>query len=327
MTGRKKLSCQNQINPFIRIGNMQRQFGEDRKRSSGCSRTDSQTDTHAHHNTPPPLSWLQSNEIKHRLVYLQVFLRYGSYLLWNFFSSPCFTTGVMSAHNKTVFTLIPRLSTWHCPHLLLYAVLRRRCWRAPAPAAVDRCLLPERRSAANPPRAAQTDGTDKQTDGRTLDRFIDPAPHTVRALSIIASSSDSIYCWLQMNRKRLVRVLRTVSSSYTRTVDGQLSRHFALTSPPCDGHRCNKRLRCLPYRNFLINAFVIFVNVYYFHKRHMKCRKRFSSSYRAKRSISREAKHFTYLLRHTRRHCSQCSVVWTLNLRLTDSDYRNLQNS
>ena len=109
----------------------------------------------------------------------------------------------------------------------------------------------------------------------------------MRTLSIIASSSDSIYCWLQMNRKRLVRVLRTVSSSYTRTVDGQLSRHFALTSPPCDGHRCNKRLRCLPYRNFLINAFVIFVNVYYFHERHMECRKRFSSSYSETKHITR----------------------------------------
>ena len=38
--------------------------------------------------------------------------------------------------------------------LLLSAVLRRRCCWAPAPAAVDRYLLPAGRSAANPPHVA-----------------------------------------------------------------------------------------------------------------------------------------------------------------------------
>ena len=58
-----------------------------------------------------------------------------------------------------------RLSTWLCPHLLLSAVLRRRCCRAPA--AVDRYLVPPRCSAAKPPHtaAAVNDGTDIQTDG------------------------------------------------------------------------------------------------------------------------------------------------------------------
>jgi len=42
-----------------------------------------------------------------------------------------------------VFSLVPRLSTRHCPHSLLNAVQRRRCRWAPAPAAaVDRYLLP-----------------------------------------------------------------------------------------------------------------------------------------------------------------------------------------
>jgi len=39
---------------------------------------------------------------------------------------------------SAVFSLVLRLSTRHCPHLLLNAVLRRRCCWAPAPAAVDR---------------------------------------------------------------------------------------------------------------------------------------------------------------------------------------------
>jgi len=41
-------------------------------------------------------------------------------------------------------------------------------YAAPAPAAVDRYILPAGRSAANPPHAAAAvDRTDRQTDGRT----------------------------------------------------------------------------------------------------------------------------------------------------------------
>ena len=36
-------------------------------------------------------------------------------------------------NNKSVFSLVSRLSVWHLPHLLLSAVLRRRCCWAPAP--------------------------------------------------------------------------------------------------------------------------------------------------------------------------------------------------
>jgi len=53
-----------------------------------------------------------------------------------------------------------------------------------AAAAVDRCILPVRRSAANPatPRLWSNDGTDRRTDGRTLGRFIEPALRTMRAV-------------------------------------------------------------------------------------------------------------------------------------------------
>ena len=64
-------------------------------------------------------------------------------------------------------------------------VLRRRCCQAPVPAAVDRYLLPTRRSAANPPHTvAAVDRQERRTDGRTLDRFIDSALHTIRVVSI-----------------------------------------------------------------------------------------------------------------------------------------------
>jgi len=84
----------------------------------------------------------------------------------------CFTF-----HSRSAFSLVPRLSTRHCPHLLLSAVLRRSAaeracrWyasAAPAPAAVDRYLLPAERSAANPPAITVAAGRwDRQTDGRS----------------------------------------------------------------------------------------------------------------------------------------------------------------
>jgi len=33
-----------------------------------------------------------------------------------------------------------------------------------------------------------SDGTDRRTDGRTLDRFIHPAPHAMRGLAIIRAA-------------------------------------------------------------------------------------------------------------------------------------------
>jgi len=71
-----------------------------------------------------------------------------------------------------------------------------------------------------------------------------------------------------------------------------------------DSHcRCNKRLERLR-RNF-INAFVIFVNVYYLinvTRNVEKC----CRIPRVKRSIWREDKHFTYILRHV-----PSSELWT----------------
>jgi len=63
-------------------------------------------------------------------------------------------------------------------------VLRRRCCRAPAPA-IDRYLWLIGCSAANLPHAAAAvDRWDRQMDMWTLHRFIDPALHTVQAVSI-----------------------------------------------------------------------------------------------------------------------------------------------
>ena len=61
------------------------------------------------------------------------------------------------------------------------------------------------------------------------------------------------------------------SGTLSQAVDSnwRLETHLAMVS--CIQCRCNKRLQRLP--KFLISTFVIFVNVYYFNKRHTKCRK------------------------------------------------------
>jgi len=77
--------------------------------------------------------------------------------------------------NKSVISLLRRLSTWRCLHLLLSI----------GPTVIDWYLLqtPTRRSAAANPPATCCCRMMRQTDGRTLDRYTDPAPHTTRALS------------------------------------------------------------------------------------------------------------------------------------------------
>jgi len=59
---------------------------------------------------------------------------------------------------------------------------------------IDICCQ-RRSSAANQPHvAAAVDRRDRQTDGRTLDRYVDPAPHTMQAASIITLLLTCIYC-------------------------------------------------------------------------------------------------------------------------------------
>ena len=96
---------------------------------------------------------------------------------------------------KQAISLAYRLPTWHCPHLLLNAVLGRRCCWAPAAAAVDRYLPPAGRSAANPSHPAAVDRWDRRADVgglRTIDRFIDREPATYDAGSVNTSGDSDV---------------------------------------------------------------------------------------------------------------------------------------
>jgi len=75
------------------------------------------------------------------------------------------------------------LKTWHCPHLLL----RRRAAAAPAvQQSIDISYPPGPQQQT---RRTLLSGWIIQTDGRTSDRFIYPAPHTFRAVPIIGHNT------------------------------------------------------------------------------------------------------------------------------------------
>jgi len=79
-----------------------------------------------------------------------------------------------------MFSFQRQLTTWHCTHLLLPAVLQRRLLLTAGRAAIDRYLLLAGRTAANPQQQTRSSGgrmmgrterqADGQTDGRTDSR-------------------------------------------------------------------------------------------------------------------------------------------------------------
>jgi len=98
-------------------------------------------------------------------------------------------------------------SAVNCPHLLLNAVLRRRCCWPPAPATVDRCVLPVGRSAANPPHAATAvNRRDRQTNGETDGQTHSPLLHRLCcaycAVNAISHNHNSNNHWMQCRAQR-----------------------------------------------------------------------------------------------------------------------------
>ena len=93
---------------------------------------------------------------------------------WKFISKQLDTKQHRLYNKQSVLSFLRQLTTWHCSQLLLSA----------SRAAIDRYLLAAGPTAANPPqRRAAGEWGDGRTDWRTLDSCIDPAPHTMPAVS------------------------------------------------------------------------------------------------------------------------------------------------
>jgi len=86
---------------------------------------------------------------------------------------------VSTTYNKSVLSLLRRRSTRHYPHILLSA----GAWYT-APASADlidiSCPQGAQQQIHRPRSLLSIDGT----DGRTLNSYIVPAPHTLRAASV-----------------------------------------------------------------------------------------------------------------------------------------------
>jgi len=82
---------------------------------------------------------------------------------------------IVELRNKSVFSLLCMLTTWHCPHSPTAAAERQPC--------SSRSMSPARRAHSSKPAAAGLPlwahaGTDRRTDTTLLHR---PAPHTMQA--------------------------------------------------------------------------------------------------------------------------------------------------
>ena len=101
-----------------------------------------------------------------------------------------------SNRNKSTFSFLHQLPTWHCPHLLLHAC----CSMAVAEhrAAIDRYLLPAGHWAANLQQwHVVSERWDRRTHRRMPDRYIEP-PYTMRAVAMTQIFKIlNIVCYVQ----------------------------------------------------------------------------------------------------------------------------------
>ena len=97
-------------------------------------------------------------------------------------------TTVLREHSvsKNVFSYLRTLKTWHCPHLLLRAVLRPRAAAAPAvQQSIDTSRRPGPQQQTRRTLLHQANGTDGRTDTVPFHRPCSAyMPHNKRAVPI-----------------------------------------------------------------------------------------------------------------------------------------------
>ena len=101
---------------------------------------------------------------------------------------------------------------------LLAFAAERRAVEHPAAAVVDRYLLLAGPTAANPLQRRATMGkTDRQTNGRTTYRYIDPAAYyvssVIKCIVVIANSRTNIHC---VSKKQDTKLLPITSPNVNR---------------------------------------------------------------------------------------------------------------
>ena len=112
--------------------------------------------------------------------------------------------------NKSAFSFLRQLITWHCPHLLLRALLRRSyCWEPDS----NRSISPPCRAHSNKPAAAACGGRVRQTDWHTDVRQLHSPCSAYYAGS--ADNSNNVHHHLfAQNRSWTTSVLCTFAAIY-----------------------------------------------------------------------------------------------------------------
>jgi len=122
------------------------------------------------------ISLLTLIQTSNMFVFLYILLVYPKHL-------PKFIFNILIAINITILCIINTSVVVFVPFGDIWSLIRQ--YYEVRSFAIDRYLLPAGHSAANPPHAAaaSVDRWDRQTDRRTLDRFIESAAYTMHEVS------------------------------------------------------------------------------------------------------------------------------------------------
>jgi len=122
------------------------------------------------------ISLLTLIQTSNMFVFLYILLVYPKHL-------PKFIFNILIAINITILCIINTSVVVFVPFGDIWSLIRQ--YYEVRSFAIDRYLLPAGHSAANPPHAAAAavDRWDRQTDRRTLDRFIESAAYTMHEVS------------------------------------------------------------------------------------------------------------------------------------------------
>jgi len=146
-------------------------------------------------------------------IFPEIFRKYTHSLTWHIhcniythLSHPRNVKSPLQVRQVLFVQLLRTLSSWHYPHSPA-----ARCYGGPCS---NRSILPDRRAhSSSKPAAAKCGGrmeqTDRRTDRRMSDSFMDDAPHIMRAVPI--NTYLLMYCIHRVNWRHIIYGYDTIA--------------------------------------------------------------------------------------------------------------------
>ena len=122
-----------------------------------------------------------------------------------------------------MFSFLRQLTTWHCSHLL------------PSAGPCSNWSISSGSRAHSSKPAAAAEWWDRRTYRRTLDSFIDPAPHTVGSVSINTAEISTLRRYKQIPPSYSITSLTLSSLSYAVLLRSQV-RSDVITQQKLNSH-------------------------------------------------------------------------------------------